>query len=100
MVSLLVWARALQFCKERGACLLFHRMVQKLQQLAVALEVEVAWALGHSCFSSEIGQKQWFSALAAHRYHLENFESSWSPGSIPEQFSQDLWRWDPGFQYL
>lgn len=76
MVFFLVWARALQFCKERGACLLFHRMVQKLQQLAVALEVEVAWALGHRCFSSEIGQKQWFSALVVHEYHLENFESS------------------------
>ena len=36
---------ALQLCKKWGACLLFPRMVQTLLQLAVALEVKVAWVL-------------------------------------------------------
>lgn len=45
VVFFLVCARALQLCKKWGACLLFHRMVQKLLQLVVALEVKVAWVL-------------------------------------------------------
>lgn len=45
LVFFLVWARALQLCKKWGAYLLFHRMFQKLLQLAVALEVKVARVL-------------------------------------------------------
>lgn len=37
VVLLLAQPRALQFCTERGACLLFSRMVQRSLQQAVAL---------------------------------------------------------------
>lgn len=44
MVLLLAQARALQFCKEKGACLLFSRMVQRSLPQAVALGS--GWGLG------------------------------------------------------